>query len=45
MIFSGNENWLAWQLKQTPQQALPRVEWLKVNHSPEPAKPPAPPAR
>ncbi|WP_255361870.1 MULTISPECIES: hypothetical protein [Chromobacterium] len=44
MIFSGNENWLAWQLKQTAQQALPRVEWLKINR-PAPAKPPIPPAR
>lgn len=39
MIFSGNENWLAWLLGRTALQAPPKVEWRRV------APPTTPPSR
>lgn len=30
MIFSGNENWLAWLLGRTALQAPPKVEWRRA---------------
>ncbi|WP_256493442.1 hypothetical protein [Chromobacterium sp. IIBBL 290-4] len=33
MIFSGNENWLAWLLGLTALQAKPKLEWLDLGRN------------